>query len=300
MVTEPQAVCAIHVANAATGTCTRCGNYVCFECTDYGRFEMCPDCRQRLGLGAFPFTREQWSVGGLWNHAWEKFLKHWPILILSTVAFFAISFGISFVFQLFVPLVEQDFSLFIALTGVSQVVQTIVNLALSLGLVAITIDVVLGREVTAARVVRAVLVVWKALVQYLIVLIAFYVPLAAVVALPLVLLDDHGVALMIVGGALLVLTVPIVYVALGLLFMQYEIVYDPAAGPVTAIRRSWQIARGQRWYVLGVSLLAGLIGLGGALLCCIGVLASYPLAMLILASLYLALRNGSGLPDPAV
>lgn len=61
---------------------------------------------------------------------------------------------------------------------------------------------------------------------------------------------------------IVVVAVPAVYVGLGLLFMQFELVYDDGVGPLEAMRRSWALVRG----MMGVA--------------------------------FLALRNGAGLPDP--
>ena len=293
-----QALCAIHPTVPASATCARCGNYACDECTEAGRFDVCPTCRERLGLGAFPFTRDEWSVGGLFNLCWERFLQHWAMLLLASVVLFAVSVGFSFIFQLLTPLFQDSTAGLVGFMAVSQIVQTVVNLLVQLGMIVICIDVVLGRGVRLERLGRALALLPKALAQYLLVILGFWLPIAGVVALPLLVLDETDTAALVVLGAVAVLAFPMIYVSLGLVFMQYELVHDDGAGIISSITRSWQLARGQRWYIFGVGLLAGLIILAGLLLCCVGILVTYPLGSLLFAALYLTMRNGSGLPEP--
>lgn len=67
-------------------------------------------------------------------------------------------------------------------------------------------------------------------------------------------------------------------------------------GPVEALSRAWALGRGQRWRVVGYSLLSGAIAMVGMLACCVGLLPAFPLAYMILLALFLALRNSSSLP----
>jgi uncharacterized membrane protein len=67
-------------------------------------------------------------------------------------------------------------------------------------------------------------------------------------------------------------------------------------GPVEALRRAWQLGRGQRLRVLGYTLVTSVVVLLGVLACLVGVIPALPLAYLLLLGLFLALRNGSGLP----
>ena len=293
----PRALCAIHVDVVATSTCTRCGNYVCSECTGDGRFELCPHCRQRLGIGDFPFSRDEWSIGGLFNLCWQRFTEQWPMLLVATLIFFGISTAMSFVFQAVSMGAAADPTVLAVILLVSQVTQNLVNLALSLFMIQVAIDAVLGRGVSLGRALRSMIVFWKALVQYL-VLIPTFIPIVLVFVLPIAILDDESLGIWIGLGGSAVLIVPLMYVWLGLFFIQYEIVHDASVGPIEAMRRSWHVARGQRWYVFGVGVLGALIMVAGLLVCCVGVLASYPIALMLFAALYLALRNGSGLPEP--
>jgi hypothetical protein len=98
------------------------------------------------------------------------------------------------------------------------------------------------------------------------------------------------------GIALAALLPVYIYFITGIAFMQAELAYNDDAGPIDAILYSWRIARGKRWRIMGVGLLAGLIALGSAMLCGIGLLFGAPLATLLFCALYLALRDGADVP----
>jgi len=82
-------------------------------------------------------------------------------------------------------------------------------------------------------------------------------------------------------GAMLILAVPpLVYVWLGVYLGELAVALD-GASPVHALRRSWSLAHGNRMPLLGfavVCLLIQFVSLAGVLLCCVGLLATVPLA----------------------
>jgi hypothetical protein len=98
------------------------------------------------------------------------------------------------------------------------------------------------------------------------------------------------------GIAGLVLAPLYVYITAGIAFIQTELAFNDDAGPVDAILYSWRIARGKRWRIIGVGLLAILIWVGSAMLCGIGLLFGGPFVILLVGALYLALRTGADVP----
>ncbi len=295
-----QGVCALHTEVAAAATCSRCGNYACAECTEWGRYDTCPTCRQRLGIDQFPFTRDGWTVGGLLSHAWETFKRDWgPLVGVATVLLF-VPMTVNFAtIPIGMALVSHP-SAYMAFSVVNQIFQMFVTLSLTLGAIGVVLASVRGRAVEVASFVDGVRNVGKGMVQYLL----LGMTLVLVVGLPagiiIAVLRDHPEAMLLaLGGVMLVLVVPLFYVFLGFVFIQYELVNDPACGPVEAIFRSWALAKDQRLGILGTTLVSVLIVFSGAMVCCIGLLAAYPVGLLLMAGLYLALRNGSDLPDPA-
>src|SRR3954469_7195337 len=91
-----KARCAIHAENPAGGTCTRCGNFLCFLDTEGGRFTTCEACRNRTSDAAFPMTRQGYSFGALWDHSWNMFKVHWLMLSVGILIPFIVGFVMSF------------------------------------------------------------------------------------------------------------------------------------------------------------------------------------------------------------
>ena len=61
--------CAVHEDAQATGTCVRCGNYVCPLCLDPSsdRDDMCDACRDRVGADIIPWERDDGSIFARWG-----------------------------------------------------------------------------------------------------------------------------------------------------------------------------------------------------------------------------------------
>lgn len=73
--------CVTHPDSLAGGTCTRCGNFLCYVDTEGGRFTTCEACRLRTGvLGAFPLNRSTYNFGSLFAYCWSAFKTHWLML----------------------------------------------------------------------------------------------------------------------------------------------------------------------------------------------------------------------------
>lgn len=66
----PAAQCAVHEDAQATGTCGRCGNFVCPLCLDplADRDDWCEACRERAGGNRMAWEREE---GGIWGRWWQ-------------------------------------------------------------------------------------------------------------------------------------------------------------------------------------------------------------------------------------
>lgn len=291
-------LCALHAETAARSTCARCGNYMCDACSEDGEHEHCPPCRERIGIGSFPLRRDAWSVRQVLDLAWERFKECWGQLAVATLIFYAIIFAVGFVVQLALGAVAMATrgAPLLALTLAIQIGQSAVQGVLQLGLIAMSLDALAGRSVEVGRVFSQVHKVHKVLVQLIVVMIPMMALLFGLGFLFALLSRYDMVLTMIV--VIVVLAVPAVYIGLGLLFMQFELVYDDGVGPLEAMRRSWALARGQRGPLLGTAFLAWLVLVGGAFLCLVGLLASIPLAAMMMGVAFLALRNGAGLPDP--
>jgi len=325
---DPQAVgtgakCAIHPERTATRTCSRCGNFTCDECNALGRESLCPACRALTGGETFPFTRDNFSFDAIWNYSFERWKQEWVMLSVCVLIFFAASTIASIFSSVFQSIgqaiIGQRFGtagiiyVTVIATVASQAIAIVAQGPFQMGIIRILIDVLNGKKADIGRILTQLPKLGRYIVQMILVQLMVIVPLALYVLTLMVIalvisgteLTDvghwdrafrgAGIAVLVVG--LLVIFPFIFYVTLPLTFANMELVYGDAS-PVESIRRSFQIANGFRTTIFGFAFIGGLVALVGFLACCIGILPAYALTYMLLVGLYLALRNGSGLPAP--
>jgi len=101
---------------------------------------------------------------------------------------------------------------------------------------------------------------------------------------------EDGVAMLVLGiGALLAL-IPWMYI--GVSIFQYPfLIVDRNMDAISAISLSWKITSGNRWQLLAVYILAGLVALIGMIACCLPAIFTLPLATLFSVVAYLALTG---------
>lgn len=97
------------------------------------------------------------------------------------------------------------------------------------------------------------------------------------------------VSLLIVGG-LILLVLPGIYIAVRLSCARYAYV-DRKEGVLQALRYSWDITEGNFFVVLKTMLASAGIMIGGIILLFIGATVTYPISVIISASLYRALAT---------
>jgi hypothetical protein len=96
-----------------------------------------------------------------------------------------------------------------------------------------------------------------------------------------------------VGFGMVLLIVPGVILALGLMLTNYFII-DQEMGPIDALQASWRATDGQKLKLLAFAFVAFFIVLGGAVLCCLPMLGAIPLAQLALTIIYLRITGRGG------
>ena len=101
---------------------------------------------------------------------------------------------------------------------------------------------------------------------------------------------DGAVVLLAVLAALAYLPI-FIYLSLGLSLMQ-PIAAVEEATPSQALKRSWEIAHGNRWQLIWFFLFTGIFGAIGVCACCIGVFLTMPMAQVMQIEAYLALTRG--------
>jgi hypothetical protein len=266
----------------------------------------------------FALTRDNITLTDLLSRASEAWSRDLATWVLAMLLYWLLGFGIPFALNLVWGLVstiqEANGEASSAFTAVNvvvqialQVVQWVLSAIFTLGLWAMAVRGLHGKPMSVGVLFSQLSKIWKYIAQ------SFAVALgAALILLPLLVIiflmfvgpvdldtpmseivNDAGIPFAV---ASLVLLPFYVYVASGIAFMQAELAYNDDAGPIDAILYSWRIARGRRWRIIGVGLLAGLILIGSAMLCGIGLLFGAPLATLLFGALYLGLRNGADVP----
>lgn len=272
----------------------------------------------RPAMPGFALTRDTATLTDLLSQAssaWSRDLMTWVLaMLLYWLLGFGIPFALSFIWGLVSAFQQGNGDTGATFTAVNIIVQIVmyaVQLVLSavfsLGLWAMAMRGIRGEPMSVGVLFSQLSKIWKYILQSLAIMLA-----AVLVVLPLVVI----VFLMFVGpvdldtpmneivddaagplGIALAALLPVyIYFITGIAFMQAELAYNDDAGPIDAIRHSWSIARGKRWRIIGVGLLAGLIALGSAMLCGIGLLFGAPLSSLLFGALYLALRDGADVP----
>lgn len=270
---------------------------MCSACAEGGTAANCPECRER-GAFAFPFTRDNYSLDGLLNHALDRFKQHWTVLVGATAIVFVGSYAVSMMASIFVPLLETTGSgdelgvAFVVFMVVSQVLQLLAQTWAQLAMIAVSLDALRGGEPQLASLLSCARRIPVALLLMLIAIVTFAVYGGAVAGAGVLVPDEFvDLKLWIWGGGALLGIVPMAYFWIGLFYAQTVLIDDPSAGPIAALRRSFRIASGKRLSILGTLIVGSLIMGAGALACCVGMLASYPLGMMLWTGLYLALSN---------
>ena len=272
---------------------------------------------QPVKLG-FTLSRDRVALTDLLSRAseaWSRDLGSW---VLAMLLYWLIGMGIPFALSLVWGLVSafqksgsDTSAMFVAVDVIVQVVLYLVQLVISgvftLGLWAMAMRGLHGQRTTVGTLFSQLSKIGKYIVQTLVVFFGIGViilPIVVVVWLVFVgpvdldtpmseIMEDAGRPFALASLLLLPLYV---YIASGIAFIQAELAFNDDAGPVEAIMYSWRIARGKRWRIIGVGLLAMLIFVGSAMFCGIGLLFGAPLATLLLAALYIGLRNGADVP----
>ena len=278
-----------------------------------------PAVQSQASEPAFALTRETVTLADLVSKASEAWQRDVGTWVLATVLWALIGFGIPIVLGVVVGVLGTVLSggdphpaAQAIMTGLRvgvQILQTVVQGVLAMGFWAMAIHALHGKPAPIGALFSQI----NKAVKYILQVLAIWIPLAAVfgaigaavffisvgsIDLDMPLEDAFEAA---APGlwVFLLLSIPIyVYIFLGILFAQLELTFNDSAGPIEAVVYSWRIARKRRWLVLGATIISSLIAMGSMLLCGVGFLFGGPLASLILAALYLALRNGADVPVP--
>jgi len=305
--------CALHPTLGATGTCDRCGNFMCEICSQRGSRTFCPTCRQRTGERAFPLRRDTWSISALWDYCFEAFKRDWLMLSVAML----VGMGVTTVANVagniagaVIQLTDSTVAIGV-LVFLSSLVQVVVQGVMGLGMMRVVFDVLEGGGVDIGRLFSQ----WKKAGRYVATMFLAFVVLVLPLMLLFLLLAFIGMMAaggsvadltsgnifsanptagpIVFTGAMLLTLVPAVYFGIPLYLLMAELTFNDDVTPVRALRNCYSLARGERLSIIGVLLMTALVGFVGLLACCVGLLPAYALGQLLVGGLYLALRNGS-------
>jgi hypothetical protein len=292
------AQCQLHVGQPFTAVCQRCGTYMCAVCSEGGRYTLCAACRERGGVGAFPFRRDAYTLGGLFDFGWKAYKQNWGVLTGGVAIFFVVVMGVSIPFAILQTLLGGDnMATGIAVQAVSFIVQTLIQGVLSLGLFLMGLKAARGEKPQLADLFGGLPRLGTWIAQVLLIGAAI-TPVAALVGGGFALLMPglSGTTAFIAAAVVGVLLLPVVlYFSLGVSFAAIEVVAQPSVGAVTSLRNSWAIVSGKRLEIFLFGMAAFVLYMAGFLACLIGVLFTMSYASVVYAAYYLALRNGA--PD---
>lgn len=301
--------CGRHPDSEAHATCKRCGNFMCRMCSREGSSPTCVTCLER-GAARFPLTRDGYTLDGLLSYSIDRFKEHWVTLCVATLIFFGVTFGMYFVSNVLTVLItasgEDSFAAMMAAQWTGALIQMVLQIWIQMGLMAICLDVLEGREVDLTRLFsQADKLLGAILVSFIynLVGIAFFLPVIGVafyfvlqlgvtmVMDPAEMLDAvSGLPWLELSAGALLLSIPYTYIMLGLTYAVPVMVHR-GHGPIDGIREGWRLARGKRMSMLGILSVAMLIGMAGVVACCVGVVVTVPAATVLFMALYLALEN---------
>lgn len=326
------ALCAVHVGIAASGTCARCGNFMCSTCSEQGTESQCPSCRALAGGHEFPLDANS-DFSAMWGHSVATWQPNLAMLSVCTIIFFAMVFGGSLISSVISSVVNAVVGLsagsgdglgstarLIATFVVGQLIGTMVSIVVQgvalVGLYRVLLDVLEGRQADVARMFSQLSLLPRYLVLQVIFFVALTVPiLGALAAMAVVALGSAGLNFSDLSASdfdrLLSPTLFGMFALFGLVVLVGSIVIMPVTlfsvpelivgncSPMEAITRSWNLGSGQRLRLIGYGFISGLVIIAGALLCGVGMIPALPLAYMLLLALYLGLRKSSGLPVTA-
>lgn len=268
-------------------------------CTEQGRHVECLACRARGGL-AFPFTRDAWTLSGLASHCWVTFKRDWLTLLLGMVVMgvpLMLLGGLQALVQvawLGVEAAQHPFALkSVLVSSAFGFVLNVLALPMMVGFIELCLSALRGRTVSLATILAP-----YARFKVIATVVTAFSGLALVYNLVLSLffadqtIQQFYSKAWIVG---LVASPLLIYVGIGMGFTYAVLADDPQVGALEAVRRSWRVATGHRWSILGTWLVSGLAMMLGLVMCLLPALVAVPWACLLWAGCYLALAT----PTPA-
>lgn len=279
---------------------------MCRRCNEDGRFDACAACRQAqsrevtppaaVAPGNFPFRRDGIEWGRFLRYCFGIYTKNFGLLTLSVMVPAAAAVVGSIISVAFAG--EAGEPLWLA----AQFLQFLLFLALLVGALEISLRVAQGQAAHVGMIFSG----FRNLGRFFVVMLGYCAPIVATELAMMLAVGLGGeligdVAQLTLGAVLLAgLTflagcALLIYMGLSFVFAGIEVVARPQAGVIQALKNAWRIAHGERLTVGFGLFLINLLVLAGVIMCGVGAIFTVGYALVLFASLYLALRNGAPL-----
>lgn len=207
------------------------------------------------------------SIKSLFRNAWEDYKKYWGVILLIALTF-CIAQAIGMTGMEYNP----EYGTFINNSFASMISWFAVTW-LSVGYLNFLLNIVDGKQARYRDIFYGV----KSAEQF-----AYYVLVTIVYTV-------------IVGLGTLLLIIPGIIFAIGLVFAKYYIA-ENRLGFKNAFNSSWEITKGNRWKIFGFAVVAVFFNLLGLIALGIGLLITFPMTQLMYARMF---RNLEGIPVPS-
>lgn len=300
------AFCASHPGRSARKICGRCGNFMCMDCSGNGRRQTCPECRDRSSghSRSFPFNKETWTAGSVIDWSWQTFQRDWVLICVGALLVGGIGqiigmFGQGLIGGLSTTGNEAVMSIvLVCFMAFAQIFQGV----LQMGIYKMCFEVARGAKPELGMIFSQFS---KFMTYTATILISGFVGIIAVgvvggligvICVAAAEVSQDVAAVVGLGLGTIATIVLGVYLLVPMMFLPIELTYNDDAGPVEALQNTFTIVSEQHWSFFGTMMLFFLIGSSGFLLCCVGLLFTAPLMQFMFVVLFMALRNGSGLP----
>ncbi|MED5373299.1 MAG: hypothetical protein VX899_19930 [Myxococcota bacterium] len=216
-----------------------------------------------------PFHGMAWEIGTVINVAVERFKENAGVLLGLGAAAFGVNFGMSFVSQIVLALLEPGSNAYFAVFSVIQLISIVLQTAVTLGVIKVAISVARNEEASVADMLKVLPVLVPGMLASLLVGMGTMV----------------GFMLLIVPGFLWLAAT---------LFSLYGIV-DKELGVIDGIKHSLAVTEGELGKLLLWTFVAGLLMVALTVFTCgFGMLVANPLMFVANALIYdnMARRKG--------
>ncbi|MBX3414890.1 MAG: hypothetical protein KF708_19555 [Pirellulales bacterium] len=256
--------------------------------------------RRTSAAGPFP-TAPKIDPLAVIGRAWEIFKLKMSFVILVVVIGFGLQYLVSFAIafgNIMLRAAMPGMGVYLASEIVYNLVVNVFNSWLWFGVILALLRMTRGEPTSVGDIFRGGRFLLRAIIATILLWLVSLLIVAPFVAPGGILMMVRGtndtVATLVLGGGFLLAMIPLLYVSISILQYPFLIV-DRDLDAIAAITLSWKLTAGNRWRLLALYFIAGLLAMGGVVVCCVPALITIPLAVLTSVVAYLTLTGQSSI-----